>query len=81
MRTPLASVLFLLREMIKNNLLKMAPEDIKKLVLMERSLVLVQTFVNDLLDLQQIKNGVFKLVDEVFDPNETLELISSIFVS
>ena len=59
----------------------MAPEDIKKLVLMERSLVLVQTFVNDLLDLQQIKNGVFKLVDEVFDPNETLELISSIFVS
>jgi len=59
----------------------MAPEDIKKLVLMERSLVLVQTFVNDLLDLQQIKNGVFKLVDEVFDPNETLDLISSIFFS
>jgi signal transduction histidine kinase len=39
----------------------------------------METFVNDLLDLQQIKNGVFKLVDEVFDPNDVLELICDIF--
>ena len=41
--------------------------------------MLVQTFVDDLLDLQQIKNGAFKLVDGVFDPNEVLELICAIF--
>jgi len=35
--------------------------------------MLCQTFVNDLLDLQQMKNGVFKLVNQVFDPNDTLD--------
>ena len=46
---------------------------------MERQLMLMQTFVDDLLDLQQIKNGVFKLMDGVFDPNEILDLICTIF--
>jgi len=39
----------------------------------------MQTFVDDLLDLQQMKNGVFKLVLDIFDPNEILELVCSIF--
>ena len=41
--------------------------------------MLVQTFVDDLLDLEQIKNGAFKLIDGIFDPNEVLDSICAIF--
>ena len=41
--------------------------------------MLMQTFVDDLLDLQQIKDGVMKLAVGVFDPNEVLELVCTIF--
>ena len=39
----------------------------------------MQTFVDDLLDLKQIKDGAFSLVKEVFDPNELLSFIKDIF--
>ena len=39
----------------------------------------MQTFVDDLLDLKQIQEGVFSLVSEVFDPNHAIELVCSIF--
>ena len=41
--------------------------------------MLMQTFVDDLLDLKQIKDGVFSLVTEVFDPNDVLEMVCDIF--
>ena len=41
--------------------------------------MLMQTFVDDLLDLRQIKDGVFSIVSQVFDPNEVLEMIIDIF--
>ena len=42
-------------------------------------LYFLQSFVEDLLDLRQIKDGVFTLNQEPFDPNETFELICSTF--
>ena len=33
------------------------------------------SFVDDLLDLRQIREGLFSLTKEVFDPMETLEII------
>jgi signal transduction histidine kinase len=40
----------------------------------------MQTFVDDLLDLQKIENHEFKLDNQtVFDPNEALELVCTIF--
>ena len=42
-------------------------------------LMLVQTFVSDLLDLRQIKEGAFTFSSEVFDPNAILQIICDIF--
>ena len=39
----------------------------------------MQTFVEDLLDLKLIRDGILTLDNEVFNPNETLELIKNIF--
>ena len=35
--------------------------------------------MDDLLDLKQMQDGFFSLVNEVFDPNEVIELVCSIF--
>ena len=40
---------------------------------------LLQSFVEDLLDLRQLKDGVFALSPEPFDPNEVIKLICQIF--
>ena len=40
---------------------------------------LMQTFVDDMLDLIKIKNGVFKLENKIFDPLEALELVCDTF--
>ena len=40
----------------------------------------MQTFVNDMLDLNQMKNGVFKLNNDLFSPIEVLELVCDIFM-
>ena len=42
-------------------------------------LMLMQTFVDDLLDLKQIREGVFSLFNESFDPSEAIELVCSVF--
>ena len=39
----------------------------------------MQSFVEDLLDVRQFKEGVFELEKKAFDPNETLTLIGDIF--
>ena len=43
------------------------------------SLYFLQSFVEDLLDLRQIKDGVFSLSQSEFDPNETFDLICNSF--
>ena len=40
---------------------------------------LMQSFVEDLLDVRQIKEGVYELEKKAFDPNEILTLIGEIF--
>lgn len=39
----------------------------------------MQSFVNDLLDLKQLKDGIFKKELEEFNPVEVFELVHSIF--
>ena len=46
---------------------------------MMSQLILLQSFVEDLLDMGQLKNGVFNLAKEVFDVKETLEMITDTF--
>ena len=41
--------------------------------------MLIWTFVDDMLDLNQIKDGAFSLQDAVFDPNEILDMVVEIF--
>lgn len=40
---------------------------------------LTQSFVNDLLDLGQLKNGVFALTKVAFQPSESFEMVVNIF--
>ena len=47
--------------------------------LMFGQLIFLQSFIEDLLDLGQLKNGVFTLSFEGFDPAETFELICNTF--
>ena len=42
-------------------------------------LLLMQTFVDDLLDLRQMKEGVFRLVNSVFDPTDVIEQVCAVF--
>ena len=37
--------------------------------------MLMKTFVNDLLDIRQLKEGAFVLEQAVFDPNETFSFL------
>ena len=48
---------------------------------MMSQLTLLQSFVEDLLDLRQLKDGgVLSLTSEIFDPNEILEEIVDTFI-
>ena len=47
--------------------------------LVKTQLLLTQTFVNDLLDLKQIKEGAFSLTSRPFDPNEAIKLVIEMF--
>ena len=40
---------------------------------------LMLCFVNDLLDLKQMKHGVYKQIIIIFDPNEVLQLMIDMF--
>ena len=52
---------------------------LKYLGLINSQVQLMQSYVSDLLDLRQMKDGVFTLVREVFDPTDVLNLVCSIF--
>ena len=46
---------------------------------MKSQLELTLTFVEDMLDMKQMKSGVFHLQARDFNPNEVLSLIEAIF--
>jgi len=39
----------------------------------------MQSFVRDLLDVRQLKDGVFSLQKNLFNPNEIFDLVCNIF--
>ena len=41
--------------------------------------MLMQSFVRDMLDIRQLKDGVFHLQKKLFDPNEIFDQVCSIF--
>jgi len=47
--------------------------------MMMSQLNFLQSFVEDMLDLRQIRNGKFTLVPETFDVSQILTLVSNIF--
>ena len=55
------------------------PQVLKYTTLMMSQLVFIQSFVEDLLDLRQMSDGVFSLVAEPFDLIEVLNGICSVF--
>ena len=55
------------------------PKHQKYFKLVVAQIQLIQTFVDDLLDIRQIKDGVFLLESSVFNLNEVLEELSEIF--
>ena len=57
MVTPLANALFFIKEVKKNEEIKKSAQGINYLVLVETQLTFMQTFVDDLLDLQRIESG------------------------
>jgi len=87
MRTPLGNILFFLKLVL--NFLGSLPLSLdfaievsahkKYLNLSIQQVLLMQSFVDDLLDMKQLKSGVFRLVQTVFDPNETFQLVCDIF--
>lgn len=52
---------------------------IKYVALIHSQLQVMQGFCNDLLDLRKLKDGMFHLVNEVFDPTQIFDLVCSIF--
>ena len=49
------------------------------LLLVQSQLNFMMSFVNDLLDLRQLRDNAFSLVSERFDPNETFTDLINIF--
>ena len=84
MRTPIASVMFFIKYII-DFVMELPEKSVKRdrslryLLLIDSQLQLMQNFVSDLLDLKQLKDGVFNLIQEKFDPNEIMNLVCSIF--
>ena len=84
MRTPIASILFFLQQIIeiigadtfKRKQIKLV---LKNCRIMTSQLEFLQSFVDDLLDLSQIRNGVFSLSREEFNITDMIKLILSIF--
>ena len=73
MRTPLASCVFLLGQVIQQ--LEENPRSLKPalkyLNLSKSQLSFAMSFVDDLLDLRQLKEGTLTLAKDSFNPNET----------
>ena len=82
-KTPLGSVLFFVKWIEQAVLYEDQELDKAKVAryfkIIFSSIMLVQTFVDDLLDLGQLKHDAFRFVESVFDPNEILQMIIEIF--
>ena len=93
MSTPLATIIFFL-DFIFNFLSKLEEQcssGLNKSISTERErainyaslihsqLQLMQSFCSDLLDLRKLKDGVFTLTSEPFNPAETFDLVCNIF--
>ena len=83
MRTPLFSIIFFLKQII--DILSMTPvpanrvpQATKYCNLMMSQLTFLQGFIEDLLDLKQMRDGVFSLGPEPFDPNQVFENICNL---
>ena len=86
MRTPLESILFFVRQIqafIEKLLLNAAfaahfiqlEQTQKYLQMVTAQLMLMKTFVDDLLDIHQLKEGLFVLEKAIFNPNETFQFL------
>ena len=83
MRTPIGSTLFFLQTIVTALTQRYGdtayPELEKYLTMMEGQLRLMQTFVNDLIDIRRLKSGGFHLNLEPFNVQATLTNICSVF--
>ena len=84
MRTPLGTVIYFLKQILeimdKENLPQSFHAKVARYFnFMESQLELTLTFVEDMLDIKQMRQGVFHLQKKRFDPNELLKLIHAIF--
>ena len=55
------------------------PKTIYYCKMMMSQLNFMQTFVDDLLDLRAMRDGIFSLTKEVFDAQKTFELVLDVF--
>lgn len=80
MRTPLASSIFFLTQIIQFlSAVENSQQILRYCKLMMSQLTFIESFVEDLLDLNQLKDGKLTLAKSVFDPNEVFKLICDIF--
>lgn len=87
LRAPLASVLFFIKQvqafLASLQLSVTLQVELKKqkncLAITTRQIILMQTFVDDLLDFRQIKDGVFTLAKKAFCPAESFQLVCDVF--
>jgi signal transduction histidine kinase len=81
MRTPIGTVIFFLTQVIQalETIQESSPMIIRYLQLSLSQLEFMLSFVEDLLDFRQLKDGIFNLNKAVFDPNELLSTVRSIF--
>ena len=80
MRTPIGSSLFFLAQILTLlTSVSVDPKVRRYINLVISQLTFVQSFVEDLLDLRTMRDGVFSLVQEPFNPSEVIELVFSVF--
>ena len=83
MRTPLQSMIYLVEQII--DILCTYPvspgleQACKYGIIIKSQLDLMETFVDDLLDLTQLREGVFSLVKEPFDQEDVVSFILNMF--
>ena len=80
MRTPIGTAIFFTTQILQMLTgTSIDPNISKFLNLILSQMTFMQSFVEDLLDLRQIRDGLFSLTCQMFDPNEVLDLIKNIF--
>ena len=81
LRAPIGIAIFFLARVMKiiEGMISLDPQVSYYLNLVHSQINFMQSFVDDLLDYRQLKDGVFSLTNALFDPNETIKLILDIF--